>query len=142
VGAVSVTRRRRRAADSIEEGVQLLLGTRLFTLVPGEGLVPDDQPNLWVRSVVRPGTSVFEVEGQEELLVEIELRVELKISIPGAEPVLLDLTLPTPDVFSAPDQVLGEKPTPTLIYEAMLHRIMDGLSLAFAEAFDGAALPP
>jgi hypothetical protein len=136
VGAIPVLRRRRHVADSIEEGIQLLLGTRLFTLVPGEGLVPDDEPGLWVRSVVRPGTSVFEVEGQEELLVELELRLELEISVPGAESLLLDLTLSTPDVFSAPDPAVGDRSVPTLIYETMLHRILDGLSLAFAEAFD------
>ena len=137
VGAISVSRRRRHVADSIEDGIQLLLGTRLFTLVPGEGSIPDDEPGLWVRSVVRPGTSLFEVEGQGALLVELELRVEFEIAVPGAESVLLDLTLPTPDVFSAPDPAVGEQAPPTLIYEAMLHRIMEGLSLAFAEAFDG-----
>jgi hypothetical protein len=115
--------------------VQLLLGVGLFSLASGEGPVAAGQPGLWVRSTVRPGTSVFEAEGREELLVELEITLQLELGVPGQEPILLDLSLQTPDVFVAPDRPLGTEPPVTLIYEAMLRRVMDGISVAFAEAF-------
>lgn len=135
VEGIPVVRRRRHLADSVEEGVQLLLGVGLFALAPGEGPIAAGQPGLWVRSTVRPGTSVFEAEGQEDLLVELQINLQLELAVPGQEPILLDLSLQTPDVFVAPDRPLGAEPAATLIYEVMLRRIMDGISVAFAEAF-------
>jgi hypothetical protein len=135
VEGIPVVRRRRHLADSVEEGVQLLLGVGLFSLAPGEGPIAAGQPGLWVRSTIRPGTSVFEVEGQEDLLVELQLSLQLELAVPGQEPILLDLSLQTPDVFVAPDRPLGAEPPAALIYEVMLRRVMDGISVAFAEAF-------
>jgi hypothetical protein len=135
VEGIPLVRRRRHLADSVEQGVQLLLGVGLFSLASGEGPVAAGQPGLWVRSTVRPGTSVFEAEGREELLVELEITLQLELGVPGQEPILLDLSLQTPDVFVAPDRPLGTEPPVTLIYEAMLRRVMDGISVAFAEAF-------
>jgi len=137
VRGIPLERRRRQLADALEEGLQLLLGSRLINLVHGDEEVPDDLPGVWVRGTVEPGTSVFEVEGRDEVFVELGLSLRLELSVPGAAPVTLDLSLETPDVFAAPDQPEREESSSAQIYEAMLRRVMDGLSEAFVKSFGG-----
>jgi hypothetical protein len=137
VRGIPEERRKRYLADAIEEGVQLLLGSRLLYLDLTGGPETESGPSLWVKGSVHPGTSVFEAEGRDELFIELYLGVQLVLSVPGTEGVTLELSLSTPDTFVAPDEVERETSTFAQVYEAMLRRVMDGLSSAFAEAFGG-----
>ena len=137
VRGIPEERRKRYLADAIEEGVQLLLGSRLLYLDLTGGPENESEPSLWVKGSVHPGTSVFEAEGRDELFIELYLGVQLVLSVPGTEGVTLELSLSTPDTFVAPDEVERETSTFAQVYEAMLRRVMDGLSSAFAEAFGG-----
>lgn len=134
---IPLVRRRLYVARALEEGMQLLLGVRVLYFHPGEGPVPDDEPGVWARSAVEPGTSVFEAEGRPEVFVELMLALDVEVSVPGGEDIELEFFLGSPDTFVAPDSPERAEQPAELIYEAMFQRVVDGLASEVVRIFGG-----
>ncbi|MEE2829089.1 MAG: hypothetical protein VX498_07870 [Myxococcota bacterium] len=139
---IPLERRRRYIVDALEEGFRLLMGPKLLHFRFGEGERPDTEPTVWVRSRVEPGTSVFEAEGEAELFIELTLGLSLELSVPGESSLGVALGLKSPDVFVAPEPVEADLPRQAGIYEAMLQRLVDGLSVGIAQELGGVPAPP